>query len=56
MEVILSQLLEPDSDRIKAATAQLRSAFKQPGVIPELCSILRLVVARQSPVSAVFLF
>ena len=41
MEAILSQLLEPDSERIKAATVQLRSAFKQPGVIPELCNILR---------------
>ena len=41
METILSQLLEPDNEVIKAATIQLRSAFKQPGVIPELCSVLR---------------
>ena len=41
MEAILSQLLEPDNETIKAATAQLRTAFKQPGVIPELCTVLR---------------
>ena len=41
MEAILSQLLEPDNEIIKAATAQLRTAFKQPGVIPELCTVLR---------------
>ncbi len=41
METILSQLLEPDNEIIKAATAQLRTAFKQPGVIPELCTVLR---------------
>ena len=41
MEAILSQLLEPDNEIIKAATAQLRTAFKQSGVIPELCAVLR---------------
>ena len=41
MEAILSELLEPDSERIKRATVELRVAFKQPGVIPELCNILR---------------
>ena len=41
MEAILSELLEPDSERIKAANIQLRAAFKQPGVIPQLCNILR---------------
>ena len=41
MEVILSELLEPDSERIKAATVQVRAAFKQPGGIPQLCNILR---------------
>ena len=40
----MSQLLEPDNEIIKAATAQLRSAFKQPGVIPELCKVLRQVL------------
>jgi len=40
MEGILSRLLVPDNDTIKAATAELRTAFKHPGVIPELCSIL----------------
>ena len=44
METILSQLLEPDNEIIKAATAQLRTAFKQPGVIPELCNVLRQVL------------
>ena len=43
MEGVLAQLLEPDSERIKAATVQLRAAFKQPGVIAELCNILRSV-------------
>ena len=43
MEAVLAQLLEPDSERIKAATVQLRAAFKQPGVIAELCNILRSV-------------
>ena len=45
METILSQLLEPDNEIIKAATAQLRTAFKQPGVIPELCNVLRQVLS-----------
>ena len=40
MEGILSLLLVPDNDTIKAATAELRTAFKHPGVIPELCSVL----------------
>ena len=40
MEGILSRLLQPDSEVIKAATAELRAAFKQPGVIPQLCAVL----------------
>jgi len=40
MEAILSRLLEPDNQVIKAATEDLRAAFKQPGVIPELCGVL----------------
>ena len=43
MEAILSQLLQPDNEVIKAATEQLRTAFKQPGVIEELCNVLRQV-------------
>ena len=40
MEAILVRLLEPDNEVIKAATEDLRAAFKQPGVIPELCAVL----------------
>ena len=40
MEAILSRLLVPDNEVIQAATGELRLAFKQPGVIPELCRIL----------------
>lgn len=40
----MSQLLQPDNEVIKAATAQLRTAFKQPGVIEELCNVLRQVL------------
>ena len=40
MEGILGRLLEPDNEVIKAATADLRAAFKQAGVIPELCGVL----------------
>jgi len=36
----LGRLLVPDNAVIKAATEQLRVAFKQPEVIPELCRIL----------------
>jgi len=40
MESILGRLLQPDSQVIKAATQDLKTAFKQPGVIPELCGVL----------------
>ena len=40
MEVILGRLLQPDNEVIKAASDELRAAFKQPGVIPELCNVL----------------
>ena len=40
MEVILGKLLQPDNEVIKSATEELRAAFKQPGVIPELCAVL----------------
>jgi len=40
MEAVLARLLLPDSQEIAAATADLRAAFKQPGVIPELCAVL----------------
>ena len=40
MEAILGRLLEPDNQVIKAATDDLRAAFKQPGVIAELCGVL----------------
>lgn len=40
MEGILGRLLVPDNDVIKAATEELRVAFKRPGVVPELCSVL----------------
>lgn len=32
--------MTPDNEIIKAATSELRAAFKQPGVIPELCNVL----------------
>eukprot|EP00092_Neocalanus_flemingeri_P042405 GFUD01046315.1.p2 GENE.GFUD01046315.1~~GFUD01046315.1.p2 ORF type:complete len:134 (+),score=42.95 GFUD01046315.1:37-438(+) len=40
MEAILGRLLQPDNEVIKAATGDLRAAFKQPGVISELCGVL----------------
>jgi len=40
MEGVLSRLLVPDNDVIKAATVELRTMFKHPGVITELCSVL----------------
>jgi len=40
MEDILSRLLVPDNEVIKKASEELRVAFKDPGVIPELCRIL----------------
>ena len=40
MESILGRLLQPDSQVIKAATQDLKAAFKQPGVIAELCGVL----------------
>lgn len=36
----MSRLLLPDSEQIALATVDLRSAFKQPGVIGELCTVL----------------
>jgi len=40
MEAILAKLLLPDNEVIKQATEELRVAFKQSAVIPELCGIL----------------
>jgi len=40
MEAILSRLLVPDKEVIKAATEELRVAFKHPGVVPELCQVI----------------
>jgi len=40
MEAILGRLLVPDKEVIKAATDELRAAFKHPGVVPELCLVL----------------
>jgi hypothetical protein len=40
MEGVLARLLLPDSAQITAATADLRTAFKQPGAIAELCGVL----------------
>jgi len=40
MEAILKRLLLPDNEVIKAATQDLKNAFKSPGVIPELCTVL----------------
>ena len=40
MEGVLARLLLPDSSEIAAATADLRTAFKQPGAIAELCGVL----------------
>ena len=40
MEGVLVRLLLPDSSEIAAATADLRTAFKQPGAIAELCGVL----------------
>jgi len=36
----LSRLLLPDNEVIKAATVELKTAFKQPGVIAVLCAVL----------------
>ena len=40
MEDVLSRLLVPDNEVIKAATVELRTLFKHPGVITELCTVL----------------
>ena len=40
MEGILERLLVPDNNVIKAATAELRVAFKQPDFVAQLCSLL----------------
>uniref|UniRef100_V9KAN5 Importin-4 n=1 Tax=Callorhinchus milii TaxID=7868 RepID=V9KAN5_CALMI len=40
LEKILSNLLEPDTALIQQATAQLKEAFKDPAVVPALCTIL----------------
>jgi hypothetical protein len=48
MEEILNRLMQPDSQVIKEASDQLRQAFKDPGVIPELCRILGSSQAVQS--------
>ena len=40
MEGVLARLLLPDSSEIAAATTDLRTAFKQPGAIAELCGVL----------------
>ncbi|XP_051883850.1 importin-4 [Pristis pectinata] len=40
LEKILNNLLEPDTALIQQATAQLKEAFKDPSVVPALCTIL----------------
>ncbi|XP_062916193.1 importin-4 [Mobula hypostoma] len=40
LEKILNNLLEPDTVLIQQATAQLKEAFKDPSVVPALCTIL----------------
>ncbi|KAM6971252.1 importin-4 [Tautogolabrus adspersus] len=40
LEQILSQLTQPDNAVIQQATAQLKQAFKSPGIIPALCSVM----------------
>ncbi|KAJ8272903.1 hypothetical protein GJAV_G00094810 [Gymnothorax javanicus] len=40
LERILTQLTQPDNAVIQQATAQLKQAFKDPAVIPALCSVM----------------
>nr|XP_020497292.1 importin-4 [Labrus bergylta] len=40
LEHILSQLTQPDNAVIQQATAQLKQAFKNPGIIPALCAVM----------------
>ncbi|KAM9333183.1 importin-4 [Pholidichthys leucotaenia] len=40
LEQILSQLTQPDNDIIQQATARLKQAFKDPGIIPALCAVM----------------
>ncbi|XP_041670065.1 importin-4 isoform X2 [Cheilinus undulatus] len=40
LEHLLSQLTLPDNAVIQQATAQLKQAFKDPGIIPALCSVM----------------
>lgn len=40
LEQILSQLTQPDNAVIQQATAQLKQAFKDPGIIPALCAVM----------------
>ncbi|XP_072306686.1 importin-4 [Eucyclogobius newberryi] len=40
LEKLLSQLTEPDNAVIQQATIQLKQAFKDPAIIPALCTII----------------
>uniref|UniRef100_A0A8C4SHZ2 Importin 4 n=1 Tax=Erpetoichthys calabaricus TaxID=27687 RepID=A0A8C4SHZ2_ERPCA len=40
LEQILSQLVQPDNATLQQATAQLKTAFKHPHVVPALCTIM----------------
>uniref|UniRef100_H3CHY9 Importin 4 n=1 Tax=Tetraodon nigroviridis TaxID=99883 RepID=H3CHY9_TETNG len=40
LEHILSQLSQPDNAVIQQATAQLKQAFKDPAIIPALCTVI----------------
>ncbi|XP_041823650.1 importin-4 isoform X1 [Melanotaenia boesemani] len=40
LEQILSQLTQPDNAVIQQATAQLKQAFKDPAIIPALCTVM----------------
>lgn len=40
LEQILSQLTQPDNAAIQQATAQLKQAFKDPAIIPALCTVM----------------
>ncbi|KAI9542789.1 hypothetical protein NQZ68_016092 [Dissostichus eleginoides] len=40
LELILSQLTQPDNAVIQQATVQLKQAFKDPAIIPALCAVM----------------
>uniref|UniRef100_A0A4W4G6A4 Importin N-terminal domain-containing protein n=1 Tax=Electrophorus electricus TaxID=8005 RepID=A0A4W4G6A4_ELEEL len=40
LEHILTQLTQPDNAAIQKATAQLKQAFKDPAIIPALCTVM----------------